>query len=232
MSNFIDDFSNTSKSREYCSGSGVKHKVNNSSNISGVNSQTNGIKDEDDEHSRASKLINLNFIDKNNNNTQFNLEINKPTSDTYFCSTMIKATNIAYQNSKIDRQERLNTFKSRAQNGCTIWFTGLACSGKTSISFALEEYLTKKRQISTYCLDGDNIRHGLNSNLGFSPTERTENIRRIGEVSKLFADSGVVCLVAFISPYRIVIYSTICYLIKQYFNEKFLDFFFLKCFLG
>lgn len=116
-----------------------------------------------------------------------------------------KATNITYQKSNVLKEERLNTFKASKQSGCTIWFTGLSCSGKTTISFALEELLVKNKQITTYCLDGDNIRHGLNSNLGFSPSERTENIRRIGEVSKLFADCGIICLSAFISPYNSVI---------------------------
>jgi adenylyl-sulfate kinase len=113
----------------------------------------------------------------------------------------MKSTNITYQNSNVLKQDRLATFLNRNQQGCTIWFTGLSCSGKTSISFALEEYLVKNKKIATYCLDGDNIRHGLNSNLGFSSIDRTENIRRIGEVSKLFADCGIVCLSAFISPY-------------------------------
>ena len=116
----------------------------------------------------------------------------------------IKATNITYQKSHVDREERLETFASDVQSGCTIWFTGLSCSGKTSISFALEEYLVKTKKITTYCLDGDNIRHGLNSNLAFSPADRAENIRRIGEVARLFADCGVVCLTAFISPYNSV----------------------------
>jgi len=117
-------------------------------------------------------------------------------------TSQIKATNITYQKSNVPKEDRLNTFAFKSQAGCTIWFTGLSCSGKTTISFALEEYLVKNKQITTYCLDGDNIRHGLNSNLGFSPEDRTENIRRIGEVAKLFSDCGVVCLSAFISPYN------------------------------
>lgn len=114
---------------------------------------------------------------------------------------LYKATNITYQKSNILREDRLKTFTTEKTTGFTIWFTGLSCSGKTTISFALEEYLIKHRKINAYCLDGDNIRHGLNSNLGFSPQDRSENIRRIGEVSKLFADAGIACLSAFISPY-------------------------------
>lgn len=112
------------------------------------------------------------------------------------------ATNITFQKSNVTRIDRLDAFKNPNQTGCTIWFTGLSCSGKTTLSFALEQYLVKQNQIATYCLDGDNIRHGLNSNLGFSAHDRSENIRRIGEVSKLFAESGVVCLTSFISPFK------------------------------
>ena len=118
--------------------------------------------------------------------------------------SQIKSTNISYHKSNVNLEERKAAFASSSQPGCTIWFTGLSCSGKTTISFALEEYLIKQRNVAAYCLDGDNIRHGLNSNLGFSPDDRSENIRRIGEVSKLFADSGLVCLTAFISPYHSV----------------------------
>ena len=84
--------------------------------------------------------------------------------------------------------------------GCTIWLTGLSGAGKTTISFALEEYLVS-HGIPTYSLDGDNIRTGLNKNLSFSPEDREENIRRISEVAKLFADGGIVCITSFISPY-------------------------------
>ena len=86
-------------------------------------------------------------------------------------------------------------------HGCTIWLTGLSGAGKTTLSFALEEYLIS-RGISAYGLDGDNIRTGLNKNLGFSPEDREENIRRVAEVGKLFADSGSVALCAFVSPYK------------------------------
>ncbi len=86
--------------------------------------------------------------------------------------------------------------------------SGLSGAGKTTISFALEEYLVSQG-IPAYSLDGDNIRHGLNKNLGFSPGDREENIRRIAEVAKLFADGGIVCLTSFISPFRKVFFFTI-----------------------
>lgn len=79
-------------------------------------------------------------------------------------------------------------------------FQGLSCAGKTSISFAVEEFLTR-HQIHAYALDGDNIRYGLNSDLGFSEKDRGENIRRIAEVARLFADSGTITLASFISPF-------------------------------
>jgi len=82
-----------------------------------------------------------------------------------------------------------------------VWFTGLSGAGKSTIAQALERELFA-RGMHTYVLDGDNIRHGLNSNLGFSPEDRVENIRRVSEVAKLMADSGVVAVTAFISPYR------------------------------
>ena len=82
-----------------------------------------------------------------------------------------------------------------------LYHIGLSGAGKTTISFALEEYLVSQG-IPAYSLDGDNVRHGLNKNLGFTPEDREENIRRIAEVAKLFADGGIVCLTSFISPYR------------------------------
>jgi adenylylsulfate kinase len=82
----------------------------------------------------------------------------------------------------------------------TVWFTGLSGSGKSTLAFALEQALTERRVV-TYVLDGDNVRFGLNRDLGFSPADRTENIRRIGEVCRLMYDAGLVVLTAFISPY-------------------------------
>ncbi len=87
------------------------------------------------------------------------------------------------------------------QRGCVVWLTGLSGSGKSTIAHALEETLIREGHLA-YVLDGDNIRHGLNSDLGFSPADRAENIRRIGEVAALFADAGVIVITALISPYR------------------------------
>ena len=109
-----------------------------------------------------------------------------------------KATNIVWHQGTVTRADRE---KMNGHKGCTIWLTGLSGSGKSTIAVELEKRLAE-RGTRTYILDGDNIRHGLNKNLGFSPADRTENIRRIGEVSKLFADAGLVAVTAFISPYR------------------------------
>jgi adenylylsulfate kinase len=87
------------------------------------------------------------------------------------------------------------------QRGVTLWFTGLSCSGKTTLANEVQKRLFERGHL-TYVLDGDNIRHGLNRDLGFSPEDRNENIRRIGEVARLFRDAGVVTMTAFISPYR------------------------------
>jgi adenylylsulfate kinase len=87
------------------------------------------------------------------------------------------------------------------QRGATLWFTGLSGSGKSTIAVALEEALFERGHLA-YRLDGDNIRLGINKNLGFSAEDRTENIRRIGEIAKLFVDSSVIALTSFISPYR------------------------------
>ncbi len=111
---------------------------------------------------------------------------------------MGKATNVVWSESSLGREDRWRSLSCR---GGTLWFTGLPASGKSTISAALELELVR-RGLPAYRLDGDNIRHGLNSNLGFSAEDRAENIRRIGEVAKLFADAGVIALTAFISPYR------------------------------
>ena len=107
------------------------------------------------------------------------------------------ATNITWHEGETSRAERQ---KNLGQKGATVWFTGLSASGKSTIAMALEQVLIQ-RGFHAYCLDGDNVRHGLNKNLGFSAEDRAENIRRIGEVSKLFADSGLIALNSFISPY-------------------------------
>lgn len=109
-----------------------------------------------------------------------------------------KATNITWHSGAITNEDRERLLN---QKGIVIWYTGLSGSGKSTLAHAVEEKLFEGGHIS-YVLDGDNIRHGLNKNLGFSPEDREENIRRIGEVSKLFADAGTIAMTAFISPYR------------------------------
>ncbi len=108
-----------------------------------------------------------------------------------------KATNIHWHEGPITRAEREKLIGHRA---FTIWFTGMSASGKSVLAAATEQALHEKGCL-TYILDGDNIRHGLNKNLGFSPDDRVENIRRIGEVANLFRQAGVINLVSFISPY-------------------------------
>ncbi|MCK4341691.1 MAG: adenylyl-sulfate kinase [Phycisphaerae bacterium] len=110
------------------------------------------------------------------------------------------ATNITWHAGHVEREQRNELLKQR---GATIWFTGLSACGKSTIAFTLEHALVEQRGHLSYVLDGDNIRHGLNKNLGFSPEDRNENIRRIGEVAKLFADAGVLTCTSFISPYRV-----------------------------
>ena len=109
-----------------------------------------------------------------------------------------RATNITWHEGHVTRPDRE---KLLAQRGVTIWFTGLSGSGKSTIAFTLEHALVERGHLA-YVLDGDNVRHGLNKNLGFSAADREENIRRIGEVARLFADTGVIALTSFISPYR------------------------------
>jgi len=129
-------------------------------------------------------------------------EASKPVS-TMSGWNVQKATNVFKQEHHVTRETRgeVQGKGGSGFKGCTIWFTGLSGAGKTTLSFALEEYLVA-RGISSYGLDGDNIRTGLNKNLGFAPEDREENIRRVAEVGKLFADSGSVALCAFVSPYK------------------------------
>ena len=109
----------------------------------------------------------------------------------------MSASNIEWHPGNLSRQERWQLIGCK---GATLWFTGLSGSGKSTVAAALEQTLLQQKR-HAYRLDGDNIRHGLNSNLGFSAEDRTENIRRLGEVARLFADSGVLAITSFISPY-------------------------------
>jgi adenylylsulfate kinase len=109
-----------------------------------------------------------------------------------------KSTNITWHRGQVGRKQREELLKQR---GATIWLTGLSGSGKSTIAVTTEAALLKRGHLA-YVLDGDNVRHGLNKNLSFSPEDRTENIRRIGEVAKLFTDTGLIVFTSFISPYR------------------------------
>ncbi|XP_051174557.1 bifunctional 3'-phosphoadenosine 5'-phosphosulfate synthase 2-like [Leptopilina boulardi] len=110
--------------------------------------------------------------------------------------------NVSYQDHNVSRVKRGEALGfTNGFRGCTVWLTGLSGAGKTTISFQVEAYLIN-RGIASYGLDGDNIRTGLNKNLGFSEEDRTENIRRVAEVAKLFADSGQICLCSFVSPFE------------------------------
>jgi adenylylsulfate kinase len=110
-----------------------------------------------------------------------------------------KSKHITWHGANVTREEREALMH---QKGAVVWFTGLSGSGKSTLSRRVEQLLLE-RGAAAYVLDGDNLRHRLTSDLGFSPEDRTENIRRVGCVAQLFADSGLVCLTAFISPYRI-----------------------------
>lgn len=109
-----------------------------------------------------------------------------------------KSEYITWHHDTITREDRERLI---GQKGVTLWFTGLSASGKSTLANEVQKRLFEAGFL-TYVLDGDNIRHGLNRNLGFSPEDRNENIRRIGEVAKLFREAGVITMVAFISPYR------------------------------
>ncbi len=109
-----------------------------------------------------------------------------------------KGTNLTWHHGEVDGPARASAHGHR---GVTVWLTGLSGSGKSTLAYRVERLLLE-RGVFAYVLDGDNVRQGLNSDLGFSPEDRKENIRRIGELARLFTDSGAVVITAFISPYR------------------------------
>jgi len=108
------------------------------------------------------------------------------------------STNIVWHASELDREQR---WGATGMRGATVWFTGFSGSGKSTVATGVERLLLERGRM-TYLLDGDNLRHGLNGDLGFSAEARDENVRRVSEVARLFADAGVVALVPLISPYR------------------------------
>jgi bifunctional enzyme CysN/CysC len=118
---------------------------------------------------------------------------------TYVERDPIQSTNIFWSEGEIDYRTRT---ERNGHSGMVVWFTGLSGSGKSTLARALETNLFH-RHMQVYVLDGDNVRHGLNSNLGFSPEDRVENIRRVAEIAKLMADSGLIVITSFISPYRL-----------------------------
>ncbi|CAA2970584.1 adenylyl-sulfate kinase 3-like [Olea europaea var. sylvestris] len=121
-----------------------------------------------------------------------------PGKSTPKMSTVGNSTNIQWHKCSVEKSDRQELLK---QKGCVIWITGLSGSGKSTLACALSRGLHARGKL-TYILDGDNVRHGLNSDLSFKAEDRAENIRRIGEVAKLFADAGVICIASLISPYR------------------------------
>ncbi|KAJ7971884.1 Adenylyl-sulfate kinase [Quillaja saponaria] len=113
-------------------------------------------------------------------------------------STLSNSRNIFWQECPVGKHERQKLLN---QKGCVVWITGLSGSGKSTLACSLSRELYSRGKLS-YVLDGDNLRHGLNRDLGFKPEDRTENIRRVGEVGKLFAEAGLICIASLISPYR------------------------------
>lgn len=109
-----------------------------------------------------------------------------------------KATNVVWHHGDITKEDRENQLN---QKGLVLWFTGLSGSGKSTLAVALENYLFQQGK-ACYRLDGDNVRHGLNKDLGFTDADRVENIRRIGELAALFADAGLIVMASFISPFK------------------------------
>ena len=114
-------------------------------------------------------------------------------------SRPVHGTEVVWQHGRVSPGDRAQALRHR---GATLWFTGLSGAGKSTVAVELERLLIERR-VNAYRLDGDNVRHHLNKDLGFSPDDRRENIRRVAEVSRLFSDAGVVVLVALISPYRV-----------------------------
>ena len=113
-------------------------------------------------------------------------------------STAPKATNLTWHRGEVSRADRA---RAHGHKGATLWLTGLSGSGKSTLAHRVERRLLE-RGVFAYVLDGDNVRHGLNADLGFSAEDRSENIRRVGHVARLFTDAGAIVLTAFISPYR------------------------------
>ena len=109
-----------------------------------------------------------------------------------------KATHIQWHDGTVGRDDRQRLLRQR---GVTLWFTGLSGAGKSTVACLVEQMLLDRGRLG-YRLDGDNVRHGLNKNLGFSAEDRAENIRRVGEVARLFTDAGLIVLASFVSPYR------------------------------
>ena len=109
-----------------------------------------------------------------------------------------RSSDVTWHGGAVSAEDRRRLLRQR---GATVWFTGLSGSGKSTVAVAVEKLLVDRGHLA-YRLDGDNLRHGLCGNLGFSPEDRDENIRRIGEVARLFSDAGVICLCSFVSPYR------------------------------
>ena len=121
-----------------------------------------------------------------------------PVNASGEASNVIKSSNIVWHQASVDRSSQA---ERQGHNSAILWFTGLSGSGKSTLANAVNAELFS-RGLSSYVLDGDNIRHGLCKDLGFSDADREENIRRIGEVSKLFLDAGIVVLTAFVSPFK------------------------------
>ncbi|KAL3525597.1 hypothetical protein ACH5RR_013969 [Cinchona calisaya] len=131
-------------------------------------------------------------------NSDDNFTVNDCKNDTLKTTTVGNSMNIVWHKCSVEKSDRQELLQ---QKGCVIWITGLSGSGKSTLACALCRGLHARGKL-TYILDGDNVRHGLNRDLSFKAEDRAENIRRIGEVAKLFSDAGVICIASLISPYR------------------------------